>query len=107
MQKVICPNPCIDFPQCKDRIPHLPDNDWCQRPCDIVEVRDGNGWYHFAQTVGKCIPIPESDEDIRKSERMKIGSWLENETRGVNFGAWAYWWNSVIAKLKSGQKSEG
>ena len=57
--------------------------------------------------VGKCIPIPESDEDIRKSERMKIGSWLENETRGVNFGAWAYWWNSVIAKLKSGQKSEG
>ena len=48
-----------------------------------------------------------TEQEIRESERKEIGFWLENETRGVNFGAWAYWWNSVIAKLKSGQKVDG
>jgi len=38
-----------------------------------------------------------------KAEAYKeIGEWMENETRGVNFGAWAYWWQTTIKLLKSG-----
>ena len=52
-------------------------------------------------------PYELADSIIKYSETETLkqtGIWLENETRGVNFGAWAYWWQSVISQLKSGVK---
>jgi hypothetical protein len=55
----------------------------------------------FKAQLLKCQSI------IAKTERQKafreLGEWVENETRGVNFGAWAYWWSSVIKQLKLGK----